>query len=263
MILEWLEKKFTPASKLARDFGLVYHSVALKYRYQRCRRAWSSHIQNCHHLIRKIVDKTPKKNHLVILGSAHLHEIPKGILEKEFKQVTLVDLVHPISVRRWARKFPHVKLVEQDLSGFLEKLKDVTDSEVLLKEVQSTSAPFHFSADLIISSNLISQLHLIAIDYLAKKKILATEDFNDRIGQAFSLKHLEALQNCNGKVLLYGDRETIYRDVTRRISYRGSFKLDMAGFKYINKWTWDIAPIGEYSRRESIEMMVEAYSTDP
>ncbi len=259
MIFEWIEARITPASKIARKFGLVYHSVALKHRFKRCRHSWESHIQNCHRVIRQAVDNVSEKNHLVILGSAHLHEIPKPILENEFKKVTLVDLVHPLSVRIWARKFPHIELIEKDLSGFLNRLTEFNDAELLLSEIQKSALPFHFSADLVISSNLISQLHLIAIDYLAKKKIQAHENFNDRIGQVFSNQHLAALKNCKSKILLYGDRETIYRDAAKNITYRGGFKINLNDFSLINKWTWQIAPLGEFSRRESIEMMVEAY----
>lgn len=260
MILEWLEARLTPASKLARQFGLVYHSVALKHRYKRCKSSWNSHVENCHRVIQEAVDKVDRKNHIIILGSAHLHEIPREILEKKFKKVTLVDLVHPLSIRLWARKFPHIELVEKDLSHFLFRMNEFTDAELLLSEIQKNPAPFEFSADLIISANLISQLHLITLDYLSKKKILSTKDFNDRIGQAFSNQHLAALKNCSGNILLYGDRETIYRDSAKNITYQGSFSVDFTNFKLINRWTWFIAPLGEFSKRESIEMKVEAYT---
>jgi hypothetical protein len=259
MIWEWLESRLTPAPALAKKYNLVYHSVALKHRYKRCHRAWLPHLENCRALINEAVLKLPRHDHLVILGSAHLHEIPKNLLEKTFKRVTLVDLVHPLAVRRWARRFAHIELVEMDVTGFLARMENFDDAEELLKAVQEAPAPFHFTADLIVSSNLMSQLHLIALEFLAKKKMRAGEDFNDRLGQAFSEKHLNALALCEGAVLIYGDRETIYRDPAGKQTYRGQFKISTVPFRFVKKWTWPIAPLGEFSRRESIEMIVEAY----
>ncbi len=258
MILEWLESLFTPAPKISKKMGLVYHSVALKYRYNRCKKAWAPHIEKCQNLITQQVAKLEKTDSLVILGSAHLHEIPKEILESKFKSVTLVDLVHPLEVRFWARKRPHIKLVEMDLSGILEKLATLNTPAELLKELKKT-ANFYFEADLIISSNLISQLHLIALGYFAKKRLFLTDSDKDHLGTAFSEHHLRSLQNCKGDVLLYGDRQTIYRDKDGKEVYRGHYPLQIKGFEFIEKWKWNIAPLGEYSKSESIEMIVESY----
>lgn len=259
MIAEWLETRLTPADPLARRYGFVHHSVALRHRFRRCQRAWQSHLENARQVIEAAVLKAPAHEHLVVLGSAHLHEIPKSILEKSFRRVTLVDLVHPLGVRWWARRFPHIELVSMDLSGMLARLRDFTDPEELLRAVREAAPAFSFSADLVISSNLISQLHLVALEYLSRRKAEARADFNDRLGRTFSEKHLEALLGCDADILLYGDRETIYRAPDGQENYRGSFAVDMGSFHFLKKWTWHIAPLGEYSRKESIDMVVEAY----
>ncbi len=258
MILEWLETKITPATSLAKKYRLVYHSVALRHRYQRCEKSWAPHIENCRSLIRETIERLPQRQHLIILGSAHLHEVPRDLLVT-FHKVTLIDLVHPLGVRRWARSFPQIHLLEQDLSGFLARLENFNQAETLLQEFSASAPAFAFDADLIISSNLISQLHLIALDYLERKKIAFPDDYPDRLGQAFSQSHLQALHRCKGEVLLYGDRETIYRDRQGQEIYRGHFAIDLSQFQFLRQWQWEIAPLGEFSRKESIEMSVEAY----
>jgi hypothetical protein len=263
MLLESLEFFLTPTTPLARKYGFLYSSISLKHRYERCKKVWIPHLKNCQDLFLETVQGLPQKNHVVILGSAHLHEIPMHLLMQNFKQVTLVDIVHPLRHHWLAKRNSRLKLISQDLTAALqdlEGLKDINDLLHLTTEL-SKKPLFHFEADLIVSANLLSQLALLPIDAIEKKmKRELTVEEKDLICSKFARLHLDSLSQCQGKKLIYSDRKVIYKDPQGQIIYEGHYPVDFSDFKKVKTWTWTLAPLGEAAKDYSIEMDIEAYS---
>ena len=257
MLIDALEAYLTPASPLARRFGFVHHSVALKRRALKQKAAWATHITNCQTVLRNVVDELSSLNHIVILGSSHLFEVDKQDLLR-FKKITLVDLVHPLSVRRWAKKNPQVQLIEADLSGYLAKLQTIPTTSVFFELLKEQVAPFYFEADLVVSSNLLSQLHLTALTHLERKSALSLQQKN-QIGQLSAENHLRFLKQCPGKHLVYSDRQAIYFDQLGNETGRSQYPVDFGDYSLLQEWQWDIAPLGEAHREQSIAMLVQAY----
>jgi hypothetical protein len=262
MLFESFEFILTPSTPLARKYGFLYQSISLKHRYKRCRKAWAEHLFNCQNLFVKTITPLPKTESVVVLGSAHLHEIPLPLLLKNFKEVTLVDVIHPLRMHMHVWSNPRLKLVTADLSGALADLDKVTTYQELLNmcdHLASTFA-FHFEADLIISANLLSQLALLPIEHVERKiqRKLTLEE-KDALCTRFAEAHLNSLRKCKGHVLAYCDREVIYRNPAKEIIYSGHYPVDFAGFKKLKSWLWNIAPLGEAAKDYSIEMKIEAY----
>lgn len=262
MFQEFVEMFFTPASPIAKKYGFLYHSISLKHRYERCKRNWLPHLKNCQEVFEIACADLENKKSVVILGAAHLHEIPLHLLKKHFQEITLVDIIHPLKHHMLAKRDKSIKLVTMDLGNTLDKLEDLKTLEALQEHLtnQKDVSLFNFKADLIVSANIMSQLGLLPIEAIEKfqKKDLTIHE-KDSICTQFAELHLKNLLNCNGKVLIYSDREVIYRDKNKEIIYQGSYPVDLGAFKKIREWIWELAPIKEASKNHSIEMKVEAY----
>lgn len=262
MIREALIYLLTPTSPLAKKYGFLYQSVALEHRYERVKKHWLPHLKNCQDLFLESLKDLPQKKSVVVLGSAHLHEIPWHLLEKNFETITLVDVVHPLKHHWLAKRTSRLRLITQDLSKALDRLETVQsleDLHKLIKDLKNEEL-FHFEADLIISANILSQLALLPIESLEKKiqRPLTIEE-KDSICTAFAENHLRNLRNCPGKKLVYADREVIYKDPQGKVIYTGHYPVSFAGFKKLKEWMWTLAPLKEAAKDYSIEMKIEAY----
>src|SRR5207253_6143840 len=116
MILEWFESLKTHGNKVAKDWGYVYQNVSLKFRSRRCAKAWQSHIDQSHQLIRDHLAKAKPKS-VMIIGSGLLLEIPIQDLLAQTEKIYLVDLVHSKEVRKLAAKNPKIELIERYISS--------------------------------------------------------------------------------------------------------------------------------------------------
>ncbi|WII72224.1 hypothetical protein QJS83_17310 [Bdellovibrio sp. 22V] len=264
MIREAFEFFLTPTTPLAKKYGFLYQSISLKHRYERCKKAWLPHLKNCQDLFLQTARELPQKKSVIVLGSAHLHEIPLHLLVENFEQITLVDVLHPYRHHALAKKNPRLKLITQDLSQSLEKLDDLhslADFHKMIEELKQKTL-FHFEADLIVSGNLLSQLALLPMETLEKKikRNLSLEE-KDQICTAFAEIHLQNLQKCSGKKLVYADREVTYRSPKNEVIYQGHYPVSFEGFKKIKEWNWLLAPLKEASKEYSIEMKVEAFTS--
>ncbi|MEK2644038.1 hypothetical protein [Bdellovibrio sp. BCCA] len=265
MIREALVFLLTPTTPLAKKYGFLYSSIALQHRFERCKKAWLPHLKNCQDLFLETVQDLPRKKSVVVLGSAHLHEIPLHLLSEHFEDITLVDVVHPLKHHRLAKRNSHLKLVTEDLSKSLEKLDKINNLEELhqlLQQLQDQNL-FYFEADLVISGNLLSQLALLPIEAVERKikRSLSLEE-KDQICTAFAELHLKNLKNCKGRKLVYADRKVIYRDTKGEVIYTGEYPVSFEGFTKLKEWIWQLAPLKEASKDYSIEMKIEAYKKD-
>lgn len=262
MIREALIYLITPKTPLAKKYGFLYESIALQARFERVKKHWLPHLKNCQDVFLKCVHDLPQKKSVVILGSAHLHEIPLHLLVDNFEEITLVDVIHPWRHHLLAKRNPRLKLVTQDLSMILENLDNIKNLDELhgyLKDIAKKDL-FHFKADLIVSSNILSQLALLPMSAVEKKikRSLELEE-KDQISTTITEMHLQSLKNCTGKKLIYCDRRVIYKSPDGEVIYEGHYPVSFAGFKKIKEWMWLLAPLKEASKKYSIEMKVEAY----
>lgn len=265
MIRETLIFLLTPTTSIAKKYGFLYSSIALQHRFERCKKAWLPHLKNCQNLYLQTIKELSQKKTIVILGSAHLHEIPLHLLTEDFEKIVLVDVVHPLKHHWLEKRNSKFKLITQDLSLSLDKLDGIQSLDDLnsLVENLKTQKLFHFEADLIVSANLLSQLALLPIESVEKKiKRPLTIAEKDHFCSEFAEMHLKNLKNCKGQKLIYTDREVIYHNPKGEEIYRGHYPVDFSGYKKITEWMWLLAPLKEASKDYSITMKIEAYSAN-
>lgn len=263
MIYESLIFLLTPTSAIAKKYGFLYQSIALQQRYKRCRSFWLNHLKSCQDLFLDAIKDLPQKKKVIILGSAHLHEIPLHLLEQNFEEIVLVDVIHPLRHHWIEKKNSRLKLITLDLSKALDKLdqiKNLEDLKNLASELEDEDL-FFFDADLIVSANIMSQLALLPMEHLEKKTKNTLElTEKDDLCRRFAEMHLKSLLKCKGKKLIYADREVIYLDKEEKETYRGGYAVDFSHFQKLQEWEWYIAPLNEASKEYALKMTVEAYS---
>ncbi len=215
MILEALHFTATLAVSSRRKPREIAGSVGLWSRARRCAKAWAPHEENCQAFIEEKVRQIVERRHIAVLGSGLLHDVPLEYLTKSFQTVTLYDLVHLPSARlkvRWLGR-ENVRLVERDLSGGLDFLKDA-------------SAP-----DLVISACLLSQMALHASEPAAVVRRHVADLLGGPWAPCLITDTGYEIRNRKGEVVGTGD---LLGGEPPPPAFRA--------------WEWTVAPFGEVAR---------------
>lgn len=260
MIREWIEALRTPATKEARRLGYLYESIALRERYRRCEASWRHHIAKCHEETLSVVDRSSANRCMLALGSGLLVEIPMADLLRRFARIVLVDFVHPREVRRRWGVHPRVSLLEIDLLGIAAPLLkwscDTSDQK--LPVPMPPTALNQYGADFVLSANCLSQLALKPRQHLERKVESAKLDqFCEQLARA----HLTQVKElAPDKHLVISDYETRVLDLNGNVVDRATPFFDQQVLSRHTSWNWLLAPRGEASRHQSIEMSVGAFT---
>ena len=252
MLAEMIQHWRTPAPDWVKAMGYVRESIALDHRHRRCHAHWAPHLDACRDLIRRAADGLPAYERCVVLGSGHLLDIPLTDLAARFRRVELVDLVHPLALREWVRGLDNVHLVETDVSGAARAVHDLSDGPPPEPAPDETLAQ---DADLVISSNLLSQLPLLLLDRLEASAPWITAE--DRLAFARSVvdHHLALLQHQTGRVCLISEVLRLFHDNERPIDKADP--LFGAAILYEGEeWWWDIAPRPELAKDTDVRLRV-------
>lgn len=168
MITEWLTWLLTPAPWWVRRVGYLAESVAIGARYRRCRAAWQPHLTACQETILAFSHHLPRRRTLVVLGSGAGYDLPVEALAADWQRIVLVDLVHPWSIRWRAARLPHVERVTWEIAGVRYSLLGRLAPGTPLPLPQPFW-PLPDDCDALISLNVMSQLPVMPIAYLARR----------------------------------------------------------------------------------------------
>lgn len=258
MLAELLEYLTTPASRLARSMGFLKSSIQVRARFHRCRHHWQPHLEKTRALILKAASLCQTRRKIVLLGAGLLHDIPLAEISRLFKEVVLVDIVHPISSRIAVWPYKNVRQLALDITGVMDSLPtSKTSAPITLP----TSAPQFFcndsDLDLTISVNLLSQLGWVAGQRL--ETLVSSEQLEAFQRQLISA-HLDYLTRLPGHTALITDTEW------RRTTTDGVFCEQWSVLQNSSlpvpeqEWVWDIAPAPERETSHDYSAKVVAYS---
>jgi hypothetical protein len=251
VIREMVESSLTPATGIARRLGYVDEVVAIGARERRHRRAWAAHLE----YTRAFVDEVAVGgDHLVVLGSGRLLDVPLERVARRYARTTLVDMVHPRVARRRAAAVQGVVCVEGDVTGCAARLCAGQGLPEPARPVLLDGGP---PPTTTISLNLASQLAVAPSLWLERHGF--EDEVIDRFGTALVTLHLEWLSALPGSVGLV-------TDVRRRYTRRGvdgeaveSSLFDVARPPADRCWTWEVAPEGEIEPEVTLVLDVEAF----
>jgi hypothetical protein len=239
VILEMLEWCITPSTWLARRSGLLAEQIAIRYRGNRCRKAWKPHLDACKSFVARNANTG---GHVVILGSGHLNDVDWKFLNDRFDKITLVDVVHPLEIQ--CRAFfskRRIKLVASDVTGLISDRKNPPSICGLLSE-----------ADVALSICLLSQL---ALPFQKRWQDLPASERTARAHKIFE-EHLAQLRSVS-KALMITDVAQRFDSELEWTSLLHDFSLPESS----DSWIWEIAPPHEHGmpERGSERRRVEAF----
>ena len=239
MLAEFVEYILTPCPPVARKLGLLKEAVAIRARFGRCRKAWQEHLQNCHSFILDVSRNCPRRKTALILGSGALLDIPIEALASSFDQVVLADLVHPLNARWRTRTLRNVRLETRDLTGTLDQAANgrlPSRTPINFYQDHPLGPPeLPILPDLVVSANILSQLALLPVKYLAVTKGHSQEGL-EAYAKSLAEEHLAWLTHFSGSVCL----------ITDTASFLASQRQDLLPGISLPEpsrtWTWNIAP---------------------
>ena len=239
MIWEAWQYLTTPSSKLARQMGFLYESIAMSARAKRCHSDWQPHYQNCRLAIEQAVSSCETKRKVLIFGAGTLQDVPLNQLSKAFDQVLLVDMVMTRDARHLIKPYHNIELIEADVTESLHRL------QAGILKIESPKAWLNDETiDLVVSLNLITQLPLLPVRWL-KQKFHINDHQADQLGQGLIKAHLLYLQSFNAHVCLIADR--VDREFNRQAEKTDEFD-PWWGIKppqASQTWQWEVVSLAE------------------
>jgi hypothetical protein len=261
MLVELLEYLVTPCARPVRRLGYLYEAIAIRARAGRCRTAWAPHLEKTRNVIRKAARRCPRRRKAVVLGSGLLLDVPLSELARDFEEVVLVDVIHPLGARLQHRRYVNVKSLSADVTGATAEVCRVAR---LPGERLPRVAPDLFvgdaEVDLVVSVNLLSQLPYLPVAYL-KRAGLHTPEEIESFARGLVEAHVDYLRRLPGVVALIADveRQTVEPDgkVVERIDALHGVRLPWTAEE---EWIWRLAPRPEAHRRLSYQRRVVGIS---
>lgn len=260
MLVEAFRHLITPCPRHLRRMDYLKEAIGLRARYGRNRDAWAPHLGESRELIASAADMCAGGGRAVVIGSGLLLDIPLDVLCRRFADVVLVDILHMPEARKAVAKYPNVLFDQRDVTGIVEPLyRQVVDG--VAADIPAVADLPLQGADLVVSSNILSQLPIRPSLFAGRAKIHSAQAM-DTLARQVIEKHLDALAAFPGTVCLitetqhqWSDGETVVEtsDPLLGVDIPGGLRLNS------RKWTWDFAPHPERDRRLDLRFTVEGF----
>ncbi len=251
----------TPCPAYVRRMRYLYESIALRGRHRRNRTAWRPHLENTRAFVLAAADRCGSTGSVAVYGAGLLLDVPLAELASRFRQVYLLDIVFLREVRRQARRYGNVTLVEHDATNVAEALcRGIRQGVTDLPEPVPSPPECVRRADLVVSLNLLSQLWVMPRTHALRHLDELDEEQVDVWCSRIVAAHHAMLQSLDHRVCLVADHTCVKRDVTGRIVHTGSTIHDLPLPEPDADWTWNLAPIGEGDRALATELLVGGWS---
>lgn len=248
MIIETLQYLLTPCSWTLRRLGYLNSQIGLGLRAGRCRRAWRPHLERTRNVIRAAAAECETRRKALVFGSGYLLDLPLADLAKTFRQVVLVDVVHPLRSYAAAAWYRNVRLLRADVTNTaLELARVANDRSRPLPRSQPSLFLDDPEVDFVVSLNLASQLPVMPAIYLEKQKVRSDDEIN-AFAQDLLRAHFDYLQRLPGRVVLITDIEKLQVDCLDQIVNRYDILYEVEFPWECQTWTWELAPRGEINR---------------
>jgi hypothetical protein len=242
MIPEAIEYLATPCSRPLRGMGYLRELMDIRGRAWRCWNAWKPHLEKSKSIIRTAMEQCSQRRKAVILGSGMLYDVPIDELSATFREVALVDVVHPLKNWLPRLRYKNLRRVTADVTGTADEVYRVAK---LPGRALPRTEPNLFlddpEVDLVVSLNLLSQLPVIPTTYLERAGVNSPEALA-AFARHLIASHLAYLQRFACPVALITDVEKL--TLNRAGNLLGKSNL-LRGVELPcdgETWTWHLAP---------------------
>jgi hypothetical protein len=242
MLLDWLERWRTPCSRPARALGYLRELHGIRRRHRQWASAWQPHLERTKGILRAAAARCPAKRKAVLFGSGWLLDVPLDELAGTFREVVLVDVVHPLATRKSVRRFANVRLLDADVTGTVEGVwARAHDPALALPRGEPGLFCGDGEVDLAASINLLSQLPCVPERYLLAAGAHPPEAI-DAYARAVVQAHLDYLRRLSGVVALVADVELRTVSAAGRVLERSSTLYGAALPWRGECWVWPLVP---------------------
>jgi hypothetical protein len=225
--------------------GFPAEVAGVRARYLRRRADWAEHLQKTRDIILRGAERAKDRRKAVILGGGLLHDVPVAELADMFREVLLVDLIHPLSSRWATRKLRNVRHVTADVTETIATAYRVAwDADKPLPKSEPKLLLDDPEVDFTASVNLLSQLPCMPMSYLTRQGVHSKETI-----QTYSCDliraHLAYLARLPGHVALITDFERLKITPAGKTVERRDLFLGVPWPARGEEWEWKLAPSGE------------------
>ena len=245
-----------------RRMGFIRDQEGIMNRYLRELSNWKEHLERTRNFIRNSFDHTEAET-VAVLGSGWLLDVPLDHLLERFRHIYLVDIHHPIQIRKRTSAISQVELVEADLTGgaieliwkFYHDSLSSSGNEPVPLNLSLDPPLTHLSPDAFISVNLLNQLDIILCDYILKQKPFQQEaliPFRAAI-QAFHVDWISKKPAC-----LVSDILEEVVDKKGVLSSKALLHTRLPDGIRKERWWWDFDTQGTYHPGSRTRMEVQA-----
>jgi hypothetical protein len=246
--LDILRYLLTPYPRAIRAMGFPTEVAGVRARYLRRKTEWAEHLEKSRSVILGGAQRAEQKRKAVILGGGLLHDVPLADLAGMFREVVLVDLIHPLASRWQTRRLRNVRRVTADVTETIAAAYRVAwDADKPLPK----SAPKLFldepEVDFVASVNLLSQLPCMPIAYLTQQAVHTKEAINE-YARDLIRAHLKYLGRMSGRVALITDFERLKIAPSGEVVERRDLFFGVPWPNRGEEWEWKLAPRPEADR---------------
>jgi hypothetical protein len=242
MIVETLEYLATPCARPLRGMGYLRELMNIRGRARRCWDAWQPHLERSKAVIRKALTWCTQRRKAVILGSGMLYDVPIDELSAAFREVLLVDIVHPLKTWLPALRHKNLRGVTADITGTAEEMYRVAKlPRATLARIEASLFLDDPEIDLVVSLNLLSQLPVIPMEYLERAGAHSPEAIAAFARHLLSA-HLAYLQHFACTVALITDVEKLTLNRAGKLVGKSSLLRGVPLPCEGESWIWHLAP---------------------
>jgi hypothetical protein len=241
MLSDWIEILIAPCPSWAREMGYLRELLGIRRRYREWRSAWQPHCERSRQLIRRAIEHCRQRRKAVVLGSGWLLDVPLAEFAASFREVILVDLLHPLATRWRTRRYPNVVLLAADVSGTAEAVWRAVEERSGLPRARPELFVADTEVDLVVSLNLLSQLPCIPEQYVRRAGTHSSEEITAYCRDVVQA-HLDYLRRLPGVVTLIADFEArTCSSAGALVARHGTLygvEFPFAG----ERWDWPLVP---------------------
>jgi hypothetical protein len=248
--------------RFKKRMGYVKDQEGIMNRYMRETSHWKPHLEKTRNFISGSF-KQCKAETVAILGSGWLLDVPLETLLERFKHIYLVDIHHPVQIRKKTAGMKQLELIEEDLTGgALEQVWQLHKNHRVLNQEENFSDQIFLKAplrqinpDVLISANLLNQLDILLCDYIRERGLFQQADLTP-FRTAIQTFHLNWIQKKPACLITDVSEEIVEKNGL--ISSKSLLYTILPGGFRNESWWWDFDNLGTYHPGSRTRMEVQA-----
>lgn len=242
--------------------GFVRDQEGIMNRYIRESSQWRVHLEKTRNFISGSFASSDAET-VAVLGSGWLLDVPLEHLLNRFKHIYLVDIHHPIQIRKKTAGMSQVELIEEDLTGgaieqiwqYSRENKTLVNPGCISDHISMSPPLTRIQPDVVISVNLLNQLDIFLCDYLGKRGHFQQESL-DPLRAAIQAFHLEWISLKPGCLVTDTAEEVATKNGD--LSSKALLHTDLPVGIRRDSWWWDFDSLGTYHHESRTRMEVHA-----